>query len=477
MFGIGEYADASEVTVFHNFFDMNCQVPAIAIINLDPDHCLMATNNYYSQPDGPSSYNFDTGEINGPVKVVDCMTGELADGLGSQIVVGNGIGPVAFDKWLGLNAVAKINGLYDNVIYAKVGEPVMLDASESWAKDFTGVFDPIYFWDKGDGYYSMEKAISHIYTAPGTYHGYIRVHMLGIPEFGIPPLYEWDYFTVIVSSPGAPLAANAGGGSLGYYEVSIGQYLTLSGSASGGTPPYTYQWDLGDGRTVDGQNPTVLYNAEDKDNPQSATYTVTLTVIDGNYDTATDTVTINVLAPDQLNVIVNTPANAMTGMPAVFTSKVTGGASPYSYEWDFGDNTDHNIAPNPVHTFVYSGVYTVTVTVTDSEGETKTVTSTVTVGVGEGSSSEIKEVKGGFRVTAKIASGDSECHWSINVNGNFVLSGGEGSGIIAANTEETVRLPLTFAFGKVDITVTANSIQKQYTAFALGPLFLNVQEI
>ena len=57
-----------------------------------------------------------------------------------------------------------------------------------------------------------------------------------------------------------------------------------------------------------------------------------------------------------------------------------------------------------------------------------------------------------------------------------MFSGGEASGIIKANIEETVILPLTFAFGKADIRVTAGNVQKQYTAFALGPLFLNLRE-
>ena len=57
-----------------------------------------------------------------------------------------------------------------------------------------------------------------------------------------------------------------------------------------------------------------------------------------------------------------------------------------------------------------------------------------------------------------------------------MFSDGEASGIIEANTEETVKLPTAFAFGKVQITINANEIQKQYTAFALGPLFLNLKE-
>jgi hypothetical protein len=41
--------------------------------------------------------------------------------------------------------------------------------------------------------------------------------------------------------------------------------------------------------------------------------------------------------------------------------------------------------------------------------------------------------------------------------------------------EQTVKIPLTLALGKTTVTVTAGSITQQYTAFALGPLFLNLK--
>jgi hypothetical protein len=90
---------------------------------------------------------------------------------------------------------------------------------------------------------------------------------------------------------------------------------------------------------------------------------------------------------------------------------------------------------------------------------------------------EIKQVTGGLGVKATITAVDSDCDWTINVKANFLLSGGAASGTIPAGTEETVQLPFTIALGKVTITVTANDIQKDYTAFALGPFFLNLKEI
>jgi len=51
-----------------------------------------------------------------------------------------------------------------------------------------------------------------------------------------------------------------------------------------------------------------------------------------------------------------------------FMATVTGGTSPYSYHWDFGDGTTSNDA-NPTHQYTQPGNYTVTLTVTDSNGK------------------------------------------------------------------------------------------------------------
>ncbi|NQE53186.1 hypothetical protein C5S29_06300 [ANME-1 cluster archaeon GoMg3.2] len=51
--------------------------------------------------------------------------------------------------------------------------------------------------------------------------------------------------------------------------------ITFNGTATGGTPSYTYDWDFDDGNTSTGQNSSHRYSA-------SGTYDVTLTVTDSN---------------------------------------------------------------------------------------------------------------------------------------------------------------------------------------------------
>jgi hypothetical protein len=45
-----------------------------------------------------------------------------------------------------------------------------------------------------------------------------------------------------------------------------------------------------------------------------------------------------------------------------------------------------------------------------------------------------------------------------------------------ANTQETVKLGFSLAIRNIYIKVKTGDIQKHYTAFALGPLYLNLQE-
>lgn len=66
------------------------------------------------------------------------------------------------------------------------------------------------------------------------------------------------------------LSVDAGGP----YEGKVGESIDFTGSIEdGGSPPYTWEWDFGDGDTSYEQNPTHTYD-------EAGTYEVTLAVID-----------------------------------------------------------------------------------------------------------------------------------------------------------------------------------------------------
>ncbi|HMK15541.1 MAG TPA: PKD domain-containing protein, partial [Methanomicrobiales archaeon] len=62
-------------------------------------------------------------------------------------------------------------------------------------------------------------------------------------------------------------------------------------------------------------------------------------------------------------------ANPVSGAPplAVAFTDRSGGSTPRTYQWDFGDGGTSVLA-NPAHTYAAAGVYTVTLTITNSYG-------------------------------------------------------------------------------------------------------------
>ena len=64
----------------------------------------------------------------------------------------------------------------------------------------------------------------------------------------------------------------------------------------------------------------------------------------------------------------------------------------------------------------------------------------------------------------------------LSVEGKIFFSG-ENGGTIYANTQGTLRLCFLIGFGYVYIRVKADDVQKEFTAFAFGPLFFDIKEI
>jgi len=62
-------------------------------------------------------------------------------------------------------------------------------------------------------------------------------------------------------------------------------------------------------------------------------------------------------------------ATAKDGEDVFFESRVAGGFTPYSYEWDFGDGKT-STASHPTHSYRSAGTYTVSLKVTDDRGNT-----------------------------------------------------------------------------------------------------------
>ncbi len=124
------------------------------------------------------------------------------------------------------------------------------------------------------------------------------------------------------------------------------------------------------------ENPSHTYSS-------SGTYTVTLEVADrkGCTHTVTQDVTVNT----NPNADFTHSGPVCLGTAVDFTDQTSGGATPYSYAWDFqNDGTTDSTAQNPSYTYSSDGIYTVNLTATDSNGCTSTYSDNVEIGDTDG---------------------------------------------------------------------------------------------
>jgi outer membrane protein assembly factor BamB len=148
--------------------------------------------------------------------------------------------------------------------------------------------------------------------------------------------------------------------------MNVNQSQLFTSSVTGGTSPYTYQWCLNGAPVSGATNTTWNFTLA-----SAGTYTVHVEVNDSaGAQTTSNTATVNL----QLSVSV-LPAYATldVGQSQLFTSNVSGGATPYSYQWYLND-TPVIGATSPTWTFAPASVgsYTVYVNVTDAVGAVAT---------------------------------------------------------------------------------------------------------
>ncbi|HEV2119762.1 MAG TPA: PKD domain-containing protein [Candidatus Bathyarchaeia archaeon] len=149
----------------------------------------------------------------------------------------------------------------------------------------------------------------------------------------------------------------------------VGSAVSVSATATGGTSPYTFSWDFGDGSAVVmGATVSHTYTAKN-------TFVVKVTVTDANSVTASNTASITV-SPLALATDFTFPATITPGAAASFTATTTGGTAPYTYAWTFGDGATGTGNPAS-HSYSSSGPFTVSVTATDANAKTATASHSV----------------------------------------------------------------------------------------------------
>jgi len=203
-------------------------------------------------------------------------------------------------------------------------------------------------WVFGDGSTGTGSPVAHTYSFAGSF----TVSVTTTDSRGVEARSS---LTVTVV---APLTASISHNPSSPYT---GHLVSFTGSASGGTAPYTYSWNFGDGSTAMGQSVSHTYSLP-------GPYTVTLTVTDGGTPprTVTFTQTVTVSDPPSsptASFSYSPSSQADVGTPVMFTASATGVQSLHTFDWNFGDGST-GTGSSVTHTYMSAGSFTVTLTLT-----------------------------------------------------------------------------------------------------------------
>ena len=235
----------------------------------------------------------------------------------------------------------------------------------SFTADAAGGSTPYAFsWVFGDGTSGSGAAVQHVYQLSGTYTAAVTAS----DSNGAKAMAS----TMVIVYP-APQ-----GNQTGAIEVAISASnvtglapLTtqFTASAANGEPPYTFNWDFGDGSSgTTGSSVSHTYTV-------SGDYTAVLSVSDSAGNAATTGVMIsvgaNATSSSQLRALVTAyNLHGYAPLSVTFLPSVMGGVAPYNLVWSFGDGstTSTTSSSGVTHTYSSAGRYTPTLKITDAKG-------------------------------------------------------------------------------------------------------------
>lgn len=149
-------------------------------------------------------------------------------------------------------------------------------------------------------------------------------------------------------------------------KIKVGESITFTSTVSGGEPAYNYQWYLNGSAVSGATSPTWTFAPTTQ-----GSYIIYVNVTDNLGKTAKSNEASVTVAPKLVVLIFPTEALIIVGQSITFTSSVSGGYPPYTYQW-YVDGTLQPLESGDAFTFKpsTSGVYYIYLKVTDSNSNT-----------------------------------------------------------------------------------------------------------
>jgi len=235
-----------------------------------------------------------------------------------------------------------------------------------------------------------------------------------------------------VSQPSASLSVSVTSGQ----QVNCygGNNGSISSAVSGGTSPYTYNWSNGS-------------SSQNIQNLTAGTYTVTVTDANGCTEIGTATITQPAAALTSSSNVTQ-QVSCFSGANGSISLTVTGGTSPYAYNWSHGATTQNASG-------LQAGTYTVTIT--DANGCTSNQSKTIT--------QPLAALSASTTVTSNIS-----CYSGNNGSISLSVSGGTTPYTYLWNTGATSQNLSSLAAGNYSVVITdANGCTETTTAVISQP--------
>lgn len=416
-----------------------------------------ASSSYWPESDTDSIY-FGPTDMGGNVLIPSDLDADF----GFVLIAKSGPGSPP-------NANALIRYMYMRVYYTVPDLSVSMSASPSegaaplnvnFATVVSGGTAPYsYSLDPGDGTPPVTGTgtPNHSYVGVGTFVATMTVtDSLGASGTATATITTTGTSVLLVAATRAP--------AIGYAPVLVGFEV----SAIGGTPPYSYYWDFGDG-TAQTLAATALHEYQ-----TPGLYVPFIRVTDsvGNVGYGKQDLSVQVLASSLTGTILAVPNSGDAPLGVNFSVTITGGIPGYSYNWNFGDGSSPAHTPAPSHLYTIAGNYTVTLDLQDALGQKATLVGYVTVtenGVGVVSLSiSADQTSGGVGDTFQFyaaASGGVEPYditWDFGDGTTLAATGdathqyaASGLFYVQATLQDSSVPPVTVTSNRIGITVSA----------------------